>query len=252
MGTFLPLKHYMFYCLDRLVKQCNLEPPFLDIGCGIGDLCNYLGKKGWSGKGIDFSSLVIAEARQATSQFPLITIEEKSLAHETDGSYRTIFLWDVIEHIQDDRLALKQAASLLIPGGAIVIAVPSNPREWRWDDEMVGHYRRYTTEGLAALLRDVGLQPIEFVDFTFPVFWAMRRGYTWLKSPNSAYMKEGFDERTKRSAKIHVWHIPLLANILNHSTFIFRIIYPVQFAFRHALNRGHQFIVVARKPTPVL
>ena len=63
---------------------------------------------------------------------------------EVTGSWNTIILWDVLEHIDDDAAALRTIERLLRPGGRLLIAVPSNPREWRGDDDFYGHFRRYT------------------------------------------------------------------------------------------------------------
>ena len=38
MANFLPLKHHMFYCLDRFVERYGLHGPFLEVGCGRGDV----------------------------------------------------------------------------------------------------------------------------------------------------------------------------------------------------------------------
>lgn len=59
--------------------------------------------------------------------------------------------------------------------------MPSNPAtEWRWDDDFYGHYRRYSRNDVDKLLHDTGFEMIEFWDYTYPVFWAMRRVYTAL------------------------------------------------------------------------
>ena len=39
----------MFYCLDRFVEQYGLHGPFLEVGCGRGDVSAYLAAKGWQG-----------------------------------------------------------------------------------------------------------------------------------------------------------------------------------------------------------
>jgi hypothetical protein len=57
--------------------------------------------------------------------------------------------------------------------------MPTNPEhEWRWDDDCYGHYRRYRKGDVRRLLADCGFEMLEFWDYTFPVFWAMRRAYT--------------------------------------------------------------------------
>ena len=63
MANFPPLKNYMFYCLDRLLSQYDISPPFLDVGCGVGEISRYVAAKGWHGKAIDFSNIAIEKAR---------------------------------------------------------------------------------------------------------------------------------------------------------------------------------------------
>src|SRR5262249_11861061 len=248
MATFIPLKRYMFYLLDRLIEQYKLRDPFLDIGCGTGDVAAYLGTKNWQGKAIDFSPRAAEMARLAVSPYPQITVEQVALADEASDGYQTILLWDVVEHIEDDLTAIRLAASRLKPGAAMLVAVPSNPREWRWDNEMVGHYRRYTVAAMEKLLREAGLTPVEFWDFTFPVFWLMRRSYTWLNLNTEKNTMANTEERTKTSAIVHAWHIPVIGNLLNRPSVLWRVVYRFQYAFRHATGFGHEFIALAIKP----
>src|SRR5215475_13745758 len=179
-------------------------------------------------------------ARQAVASYPQIKVERVALADESSNGYRTILLWDVVEHIKDDLTALRLAAERLDPGGALIVAVPSNPREWRWDDEMVGHYRRYTTQDMDGLLRAAGLTPVEYWDFTFPIFWAMRRGYTWLKFNSNKDTASDIEQRTKSSAIVHAWHIPIIGDLLNRPSILWHGIYRFQYVFRHATGFGHE------------
>lgn len=245
MANFLPLKNYMFYCLDEFIARYNLVPPFLDVGCGIGDVSRYVASKGWEGKAIDFSAVAVENARHNLTMFPQVEVEKRSLLDET-GAFNTIFLWDVIEHIEDDDRALAQVASLLLPNGHALISVPSNPDEWRWDDDFYGHYRRYTVEEMSARLVDVGLTPLVFWDFTYPVFWAMRRVYTRLKSPDDANADHGV--KTKASSTHNAWDIPVISYLLNGQFLGWRLVYKIQFSyFRSKLSSGHEMFVLARK-----
>lgn len=45
MANFRPLKEYMFYCLGRCIAQYGLTGPFLEIGCGVGDVSAHLAAK---------------------------------------------------------------------------------------------------------------------------------------------------------------------------------------------------------------
>ena len=151
MANFKPLKNYIFYCLDELIRRHSLEGPFLDIGCGIGDISLFLARKGWEGKAIDFSETAVQNARKNLSQFPKISIKHASL-DQVEGTYNTILLMDVIEHIEGDLHVFEKVFQLLGPQGYLVISTPSNPREWRWDDDFYGHLRRYTSHEMKSKL----------------------------------------------------------------------------------------------------
>jgi hypothetical protein len=53
---------------------------------------------------------------------------------------------------------VRRLAALLKPGGKLVVYVPACPFAYGSLDRALGHYRRYTPEGLAALLEGAGLQ----------------------------------------------------------------------------------------------
>ena len=67
-------------------------------------------------------------------------------------------LLNVLEHIADDREALDRMASILSPGGVIVLLVPAFPSLFGPIDRNLGHYRRYTRESLAKLAGACGLR----------------------------------------------------------------------------------------------
>ena len=245
MANFRPLKHYMFYCLRRSMETYRLQAPFLDVGCGKGDLSAYLAALGWKGTAIDFSDEALEEARRNLPPSSLVAIEKRSL-FEMTGLFRTVFLWDVLEHMEHDRDALRKIHGLLEPGGHLHLAVPSNPREWRWDDDFYGHFRRYTADGIRQELDEAGFETLAVWDFTFPLFWLLRRMYTRLKHAPL----QGTDDaetRTKKSTQRNAWNVPFLAPLLNATTVFWSFLFPVQFLFRHAVGRGHEFFVIARK-----
>jgi SAM-dependent methyltransferase len=246
MANFVPLKNYMLYCLDRFIGQHGLTDPFLEIGCGKGEVSAHLARRGWRGTAIDFSDAAIAQARAMLAPYPEIAVRKQPLS-EVTGSWNTIILWDVLEHIDDDAAALRAIERLLRPGGRLLIAVPSNPREWRWDDDFYGHYRRYTVDDLGRRLTGAGFAPVVFWDFTFPVFWAMRRVYTRLK--RAVPVAADKEASTKASATRNAWDVPFLSRMLDRTAALWRPLYWLQFRlFRGATARGHEFFALARKP----
>jgi SAM-dependent methyltransferase len=245
MANFRPLKDYMFYCLDRCIEQYGLCEPFLEIGCGRGDVSAHLARKGWAGLAIDYSDAAIGQAKQNLKQFPKVEVRSQSLA-ETTGLYNTIILWDVLEHFEDDRATLTSIEKLLNPGGQLFIAVPSNPGEWRWDDDFYGHFRRYTVTDLSEKLTDAGMEPRLFWDFTYPVFWIMRRIYTRIKPRTS--VADDRQSSTKASSTVNAWDLPLFSKLLDCTAIFWYPLHRIQFRFfRNATSRGHEFFALARK-----
>jgi SAM-dependent methyltransferase len=246
MANFPPIKNYILYCLDRLIEQYGLVPPFLDVGCGNGDISQHVARKGWYGKAIDISDVAVEDARNNLALLEKVDIEKKSLFQETE-TFRTIFLMDVLEHIENDRAALEKVSSLLPVSGHVIIAVPSNPREWRWDDDFYGHHRRYTVEETREKLANAHLEPLVFWDFTYPIFWIMRRIYTKLK-PLPRDVEEDKLLRTHMSSSVNAWDIPVLSYFLSRECVLWNFLYKMQFTyFKDKVNNGYEMVVLARK-----
>jgi hypothetical protein len=65
--------------------------------------------------------------------------------------FDAILYIDVIEHIQDDRGELARAASLLAPGGSLIVLAPAHAFLYTAFDRAIGHFRRYTRQTLRAI-----------------------------------------------------------------------------------------------------
>jgi 2-polyprenyl-3-methyl-5-hydroxy-6-metoxy-1,4-benzoquinol methylase len=88
-----------------------------------------------------------------------------------------ICLFDVLEHIQDDALALRTAAGLLKPAGRLLITVPATPGFGLDTTQRITIKRRYTRESLANLAQMAGLKVERigyFNSLLFPAIAAAR------------------------------------------------------------------------------
>jgi SAM-dependent methyltransferase len=147
----------------------------LEIGCGTGHNLDMLGTFGRiDAIEVDGDARAIASKRigRAVGSSPLPALEGVS-----EGAYDLVALLDVLEHIEDDRAALRSIARRLRPGGRILIAVPAH--EWMWSshDEANHHFRRYTRKSLRAAVSDAGLR-LNYLSamnfFLFPLAAAAR------------------------------------------------------------------------------
>jgi SAM-dependent methyltransferase len=65
--------------------------------------------------------------------------------------FDTILYIDVLEHIEADREELAKAAERLAPNGKLAVLAPAHQSLFSPFDAAVGHHRRYSGAGLAAL-----------------------------------------------------------------------------------------------------
>lgn len=92
----------------------------------------------------------------------------------------TVVMMNVLEHIKDDVQALRDLASVTLPGGRIVIWVPGYMQLYGDFDRKVGHVTRYTPATLEKSVRAAGLVPevLKPINFLGGIAWwaAVRRG----------------------------------------------------------------------------
>jgi SAM-dependent methyltransferase len=128
-----------------------------DIGCGTGSVLSTLESAGLRAVGIDMHLDGLRYARGRTGA---ILFQGAVTNLPFTGRFDVATCCDVIEHADDDRAILSQAAKILKPDGVLIVTVPADPDLWSPFDDASGHKRRYTRETLDAALRDAGLRPV--------------------------------------------------------------------------------------------
>jgi SAM-dependent methyltransferase len=132
------------------------DPRILEIGCGTGHNLVMLKRFGRvDAVEIDPAARAIASRRLG---HPAMDARLPALAGVDDGAYDLVAILDVLEHVEEDREALKSIAGKLRPGGRILIAVPAHPWMWSAHDVVNHHKRRYTRKTLGSVVAAAGLR----------------------------------------------------------------------------------------------
>ncbi|HWK04082.1 MAG TPA: class I SAM-dependent methyltransferase [Puia sp.] len=90
------------------------------------------------------------------------------------GRFDTILASNVIEHIENDRLAISNCRHMLKPHGRLIILVPAYGWLFNSLDTELGHIRRYNKKRLAGLLKADGMKVIYsryFNSAAIPGWW---------------------------------------------------------------------------------
>src|SRR5262249_12574370 len=103
----------------------------LDIGCSEGILCVLLARDGFDVTGVDINLGAIDYARQLLAAEPPLIQKRIRLLHSdiasaklSTGSFQTVFLGEVIEHVLRPRAIVARAVELLADGGRLVLTTP--------------------------------------------------------------------------------------------------------------------------------
>jgi SAM-dependent methyltransferase len=130
----------------------------LEVGCGIGNFTGMLLDRDLV-VAVDAEPECVEQLRERYAGRPnLHTVVAYDLAGLERFAPDTVVCLNVLEHIEDDRAMLGQMASIVCPGGAIVLLVPMFPALFGPIDRNLHHYRRYTRRGVERLATENGLR----------------------------------------------------------------------------------------------
>ena len=68
------------------------------------------------------------------------------------GTFDSVFALNVVEHIENDSLAIENMLHLLKPGGQVTVLVPAHQALYNGIDKSLEHFRRYNKRSLSELM----------------------------------------------------------------------------------------------------
>jgi SAM-dependent methyltransferase len=162
------------YLAERLSR---LGPgSFVEVGVGNGHASRVLLTHGWQGTGYDLNAAAVEHALEVNADFVASGDFEAFAADWLDGDagvdrINLVLSSMVLEHLGDAEVTryFAQAARALRPDGRAIFFVPGSPRHWGIEDEIAGHYRRYTVESFAARAAEHGWSVIHIAGLTYPL-----------------------------------------------------------------------------------
>ena len=134
----------------------------LEVGSGIGNLSDFLMDRQRVCL-TDVSPIYLDILQERFAAHPHVSIHAWDLGTEppptlVSRSFDTVICLNVLEHIEDDRAALKRLRSLLRPHGRLALLVPVHPALYNGIDKGIGHFRRYRKPDLSRLLDQTGFK----------------------------------------------------------------------------------------------
>jgi SAM-dependent methyltransferase len=161
-------------CIQFLIKKFPPAGFLLDIGGGNGYV-----SKGIMETGVCEVALlepgmngILNAKKRGVENLINSTLQDAKIK---TNSLPAAGLFDVLEHIKDDNKFLNELNELLSTGGYLFITVPTYSLLWSKDDEVAGHFRRYTLGDLKKRLEqsnfEICFASYFFMFLIFPIFF---------------------------------------------------------------------------------
>ena len=188
--------HFWFATRNRIIlwglqKYLPQTRTFFEVGCGTGFVISSLARALPSLQ-LSASEILVTGLNFAAGRAPraeMFQMDARSIPF--DSEFDAIGAFDVIEHIEEDDVVLREIWRALKPGGGVLLTVPQHPFLWSPLDDVSFHKRRYTSLELGARLRQAGFEVLHmtsFVSLLLPLMLLSRMQY---KIQNH---KSSFDE----------------------------------------------------------
>jgi SAM-dependent methyltransferase len=188
-----------FAVLQKLAdSRISQARTLAEVGCGHGLLQRQIESSyGKEVTGFDLNERALG---QNVSQFSKVCCydalhREPHLRERFDA----IFMFDVLEHISDERSFLDAVMFHLAPGGILIINVPAGQWAYSPYDEAAGHLRRYSIQSLRKAAESSQLTLKEWSYWGFPLVPILVIRRLWLlgKRGQSRIITAGFDTRSE-------------------------------------------------------
>jgi SAM-dependent methyltransferase len=219
----------------------------LEVGAGTGHITGLFVDRGFTVTATDLG----ARSRQLLRQRfgPAVTVVDD--LDQMAGPVDYLMAFEVLEHIEDDLVALKGWLEHLRPGGRVLISVPAHRRKFGDPDRAVGHVRRYDRADLVDLLTGAGLIDIELANYGFPLGNIMRLAKTSARALTRRRVEEaeGEAERVARTVQSGVVTAPSINRVgaLSTPRFLAPFVAVQKLAFGRDWSDGY----VATAATPL-
>jgi glycosyltransferase involved in cell wall biosynthesis len=143
----------------------------LEIGAGIGNMTLHLLPRSvyWA---TDINPAYLDSLERLQINRPYLHVAcldgTEGNSFPTGKTFDTVICLNVVEHLSDDREALRNIWNVLEEGGRAIVLVPNGPKLFGTLDEVLGHCRRYTEDQLIHAGRSVGFQAEKLLKFNRP------------------------------------------------------------------------------------
>ena len=159
---------------DLILENFTLNKEFnngLDVGCS-GNSFLYFLKNIRTKSFLDLSNIPLSQYKSEAKSIlkkrnnPIVTFNPIcgdiiKLPYIND-SFDLVCSLDTLEHIKNDTLAISEISRVLRKNGIAIITVPHRSKYFTYQDQIIGHFRRYEIEQIIRLFERCHLKCVRY------------------------------------------------------------------------------------------
>lgn len=222
-----PGNRFRYELIARELAASGIQPErVLDCGCGDGSLLSVVARTIHCDElhGVDIAANVPIERAGVPIHFRQHDLSAP-LPHEMRGHYDLVLCSEVIEHVVEDDMVLRNIVDAAAAGGLVLLTTQSG--SIYKTEQFLGHLRHYRLDDLCARMKEAGLA----IDKSYLAGWP------WLNGQKIAA------HYFQRSVQKNIVQAKELSPSVRTLFFALRHLYGAS-----SRRRGPQIVIVARKP----
>jgi SAM-dependent methyltransferase len=168
-NAYVLLKNHLYnYLLRRRAVRKQIQSEMggliLEVGSGLSPMMEASDRIVYSE--ISFPALRTLKKRQGRGCF---VVADAACLPFKAGSFSQVICSEVLEHLPEDRPALREIESVMKPRGSLILTFPHRHAYFAGDDRFVNHFRRYELSDMKDKLYETGLKVIEIQKILGPL-----------------------------------------------------------------------------------
>jgi len=176
-------------CIVRIMRRFPPSGPVYDIGGGNGFVTLAIEAAGYQAVLVEPGTGALNALKRGVGTVIRSTLRDAAFE---PASIPAAGLFDVVEHVEDDKAFIKTIHDALMPGGRLYCTVPAIAALWSFEDVHAGHFRRYSARSLSDAMTAAGLR-VEFVSYFFS--WLVPPLFLFRTLPTMIGRRAGHSDR---------------------------------------------------------
>ena len=158
---------YRNSCIEKIIENSGINGEIADIGGGNGFVSKMMQEIGMDVMLVEPGENGVINAKKRGIKKIICGAFDREMFEE---EIENAGLFDVLEHIEDDKKFIEDIYRIIRKNGKIIITVPAFNLLWSNEDEEVGHFRRYRLKEIEKTVENAGFK-IEYSSYLFSFLW---------------------------------------------------------------------------------